>query len=212
MNATALNAQQWERILTRSGVASNEASAWSPIFSEEISDGTFSAGLETELPDFLGNILHESLMLARLEENLFYTRPERLMQVWPRRFPTLSLAQQYTRNPRKLADYVYGDRLGNRGGDGWTYRGSGLIMVTGLYNFQLIEDATGLPVVANPDILREPAGALDVAVAWWEARVPDAAMGNRARVRRAVNGGDVGLRDTTRLSDIAERVIHEVVS
>ena len=168
--------------------------------------------MEAELPDFLGNILHESLMLARLEENLFYTRPERLMQVWPRRFPTLALAQQYTRNPRKLADYVYGDRLGNVNGDGWTYRGSGLIMVTGRYNFQLIEDATGLPVVANPDILREPAGALDVAVAWWEARVPDAAMGNRVRVRRAVNGGDVGLRDTARLSDMAERVIYEVVS
>ena len=212
MNCTAMSATQWEEILTRSGVASNEASAWSPIFSEEISDGTFSAGLETELPDFLGNILHESLMLARLEENLFYTRPERLMQVWPRRFPTLSLAQQYTRNPRKLADYVYGDRLGNRGGDGWTYRGSGLIMVTGLYNFQLVEDATGLPVVSQPDMLRSPDTALEVAIAWWEAKVPDEAVGNRVRVRRAVNGGDIGLKDTIRLSNLAERAINEVVS
>lgn len=212
MNNTAMTARQWETILTRCGVGSAEVSMWSPIFSEAINDTTFSLGMEAELPDFLGNILHESLMLARLEENLFYTRPERLMQVWPRRFPTLALAQQYTRNPRKLADYVYGDRLGNVNGDGWTYRGSGLIMVTGLYNFQVVEDVTGLPVVANPDILREPAGALDVAVAWWEARVPDEVMGNRVRVRRAVNGGDVGLRDTTRLSNIAERVIHEVVS
>ena len=212
MNATALNAQQWEKILTACGVDYSEASLWSHTFSEGINEETFSLGALAELPDFLGNILHESNMLERLEENLYYTRPERLMQVWPRRFPTLALAKQYVRSPQKLADYVYGNRLGNINGDGWTYRGSGLIMVTGRYNFQLIEDATGLPVVANPDILREPAGALDVAVAWWEARVPDAAMGNRVRVRRAVNGGDVGLRDTARLSDMAERVIYEVVS
>lgn len=212
MNCTAMSATQWEEILTRSGVASNEASAWSPIFSEEISDGTFSAGLETELPDFLGNILHESLMLERLEENLNYTRPERLMEVWPKRFPNIALARQYTRNPQKLADYVYGNRLGNINGDGWTYRGSGLIMVTGRANFQLIEDTTDLPVVDEPDMLRQRDTALQVAVAWWEARVPDSAMGNRVRVRRAVNGGDIGLRHTTQLSDLIEGILHEVAS
>ena len=212
MNATALNAQQWERILTVCGVASAEVSMWSPIFSEEIDGATFSLGMMAELPDFLGNILHESNMLSRLEENLYYTRPERLMQVWPRRFPTLALAKQYVRSPQKLADYVYGNRLGNINGDGWTYRGSGLIMVTGRHNFQLVEDATGLPVVSQPDMLRSPDTALEVAIAWWEARVPDSAMGNRPRVRRAVNGGDIGLRDTIRLSDLAEEVINELVA
>lgn len=212
MNATALNAQQWERILTACGVDYNEASSWSHTFSEGINEETFSLGALAELPDFLGNILHESNMLTRLEENLYYTRPERLMQVWPKRFPTLALAKQYVRSPQKLADYVYGNRLGNINGDGWTYRGSGLIMVTGLYNFQLVEDATGLPVVAHPDMLRSPDTALEVAIAWWEAKVPDEAMGNRVRVRRAVNGGDIGLKDTIRLSNLAERAIDEVVS
>ena len=165
-----------------------------------------------ELPDFLGNILHESLMLRRLEENLYYTRPERLMEVWPSRFRTLVRASQYTRSPQKLADYVYGDRLGNINGDGWSYRGSGLIMVTGRANFELIEASTGMPVVDDPDMLREPDTALRVATAWWEARVPDSAMGDRVRVRRAVNGGAIGLRDTARLSDIAEEAIHEMAS
>ena len=212
MKSTALNAQQWERILIACGVDYNEVSMWSPIFSEVINEETFSLGALAELPDFLGNILHESNMLERLEENLYYTRPERLMQVWPRRFPTLALAKQYVRSPQKLADYVYGNRLGNIDGDGWTYRGSGLIMVTGRYNFQLVEDATGLPVVARPDMLRSPDTALEVAIAWWEAKVPDEAMGNRVRVRRAVNGGDIGLKDTIRLSNLAERAIDEVVS
>lgn len=210
MSNSVMSAEQWEEILTRCGVDSGEVSTWSPIFSEEIDDTTFSLGAKAELPDFLGNILHESLMLARLEENLNYTRPERLMEVWPKRFPTLALARQYTRSPQKLADYVYGNRLGNVNGDGWSYRGSGLIMVTGLANFQLIEETTGLPVVAHPDMLRQPDTALQVAIAWWEARVPDSAVGNRVRVRRAVNGGDIGLRHTTQLSDLAERIIDEV--
>jgi predicted chitinase len=59
-------------------------------------------------------------------------------------------------------------------------------------------------------MLRSPDTALEVAVAWWEAKVPDEAMGNRVRVRRAVNGGDIGLRDTIRLSNLAERIIDEV--
>lgn len=212
MNATALNAQQWERILTACGVDYSEASSWSHTFSGVINEETFSLGALAELPDFLGNILHESNMLTRLEENLYYTRPERLMEVWPKRFPTLALAKQYVRSPQKLADYVYGNRLGNVNGDGWTYRGSGLIMVTGLYNFQLVEDATGLPVVEHPDMLRSPDTALEVAIAWWEAKVPDEAMGNRLRVRGAVNGGDIGLKDTIRLSNLAERAINEGVS
>lgn len=212
MSNTVMNVGQWEEMLTRCGVGSEEASTWSHTFSEGIDDGTFSAGLKTELPDFLGNILHESNMLTRLEENLYYTRPERLMQVWPKRFPTLALAKQYVRSPQKLADYVYGNRLGNINGDGWTYRGSGLIMVTGLYNFQLVEDVTGLPVVAHPDMLRSPDTALEVAIAWWEAKVPDEAVGNRVRVRRAVNGGDIGLQDTIRLSNLVERAINEVAS
>ena len=212
MKYAAIDASNWERILIHCGVASTVASEWSSTFSEWIDDGTFSAGLKTELPDFLGNILHESNMLTRLEENLYYTRPERLMQVWPKRFPTLALAKQYVRSPQKLADYVYGNRLGNINGDGWTYRGSGLIMVTGRHNFQLVEDATGLPVVSQPDMLRSPDTALEVAVAWWEARVPDSAMGNRVRVRRVVNGGEIGLRDTTRLSNLAEEIIYELVA
>lgn len=212
MKRTVIDALNWEKILIRCGVASAVASEWSSIFSDGIDDGTFSAGMKTELPDFLGTILHESNMLTRLEENLYYTRPERLMQVWPKRFPTLALAQQYVRSPQRLADYVYGNRLGNINGDGWTYRGSGLIMVTGRHNFQLVEDATGLPVVSQPDLLRHPDTALEVAIAWWEAMVPDEAVGNRVRVRRAVNGGDIGLKDTIRLSNLAERAIDEVVS
>ena len=211
MNNSVITADQWVRILTRCGVESSDAYTWSPIFSEVIGNETFSLGWKAELPDFLGNILHESLYLTRLEENLYYTRPERLMEIWPRRFPTLALARQYVRNPQKLADYVYGNRLGNINGDGWSYRGSGLIMVTGRANFKMIEDITGISVVDNPDLLRRADTALEVAIAWWEGRVPDSVVGDRVRVRRAVNGGTIGLRETARISDIAEEAINELV-
>lgn len=211
MNCCWKNSEVWMEILTRCGVGSNVARVWAPVFSEEITDATFSAGVMTELPDFLGQILHESVMLTRLEENLYYTRPERLMDVWPKRFTTRTLANQYVRSPQRLANFVYGGRLGNdMVNDGWTYRGSGLIMCTGEANFQLVQDITGLPVVANPDMLRQPASALVVALAWWEARVPDSAMGDRVRVRRAVNGGEIGLRDTVQLSNLAQEVINAV--
>lgn len=176
-----------------------------------VRDDTFSAGTTKELPDFLGNVLHECLMLTRLEESLYYTRPERLMEVWRKRFPTYASAVPYVKNPRKLANFVYGSRLGNTPGtdDGWNYRGSGLIMATGKDNFQLIQDMTGIPVVEQPDLLRIPNSALEVAIAWWERRVPDAVMGDRVRVRRAVNGGDIGLADVIRISARAEEVIRE---
>ena len=61
---------------------------------------------------FIGQIYYESAELTDFEENMSYTA-ERLMVVWPSRFPTLQVAQQYARQPQKLANYVYANRLGN---------------------------------------------------------------------------------------------------
>ena len=73
-----------------------------------------------------------------IEENLYYTTPERIRAVWPKRFPTVESAVPYLRNPRPLANKVYGNRedLGNGGGDdGYNYRGRGLPQVTGKANY-----------------------------------------------------------------------------
>ena len=82
---------------------------------------------------FLAQIAEESDELRHLVENLNYSAG-RLMQVWPTRFPPVKSARSYERNPEKLANHVYASRLGNgdqASGDGWRYRGRGLIQATG---------------------------------------------------------------------------------
>ena len=67
------------------------------------------------------------------------------------------MAVPFSRNPEALANKVYGGRLGNTApGDGWRYRGRGLIQVTGLDNYHLVEKVSGLRVVSNPDLLKQP--------------------------------------------------------
>lgn len=198
----------WVRVLTACGVQQGTAAKWADAFAAEVRPGAFSLG-EGEIDDFLAQVLHESAMLERMEEGLTYTKATRLCQVWPKRFPTETAAAPYVRNPRALANKVYGGRLGNTGpDDGWLYRGSGPIQVTGKANFAALEAVTGLPLVANPDLLRRPGPeALRCCIAWWEGNVPDAVMGNVRKVRRAVNGGEIGLEDTARLTNVAGKVL-----
>lgn len=124
----------------------------------------FEAILDEGVKDGL-SIFHMASVLAEayhetgskmepITENLNYSA-KRLTQVWPGRFPTLASAQPYANNPQKLANKVYGGRLGNTGpNDGWLYRGRGLSQVTGKENY------AKYGLVDNPDA----AGSLDTAV------------------------------------------------
>jgi putative chitinase len=189
----------WEQLLTRCGVLPPIAEQWAPIFAAECTEGAFSQGLD-DIGDFIGQILHESQMLTRLEENLYYTTAARIQQVWPTRFPTVESAEPFTRKPQALAEKVYGGRMGNMPGDGWRCRGSGLIQITGSNNLRAMQEATGIPVFDNPELLRNPSPeALRVCIAWWEGNVPDALLGDVKRETKVINGGYAGLTDRQRL-------------
>lgn len=99
-------------------------------------------------------------------ENLNYTTPQRIMQVWPSRFKTLGDAEPFVRNPRALANRVYNGRMGNRMGsdDGWTYRGRGLVHITGRGNYAKMGDILGVDLVTDPDRALEPGIAVDCLV------------------------------------------------
>lgn len=91
-----------------------------------------------------------------VEENLRYSAA-RLMQVWPKRFPSLSVAQQYANNPQALANKVYGGRLGNvNPNDGWQFRGRGLVQITGRDNYRKFG------IEASPDDASEPGTAVRI--------------------------------------------------
>lgn len=149
---------------------------------------------------FIGQIACESAGFTRLEENLNYTTTKRLRTVWPSRFPSDAKAKPFVRNPEKLANFVYCNRLGNgkpESGDGWRYRGSGLKQTTGKANYQAVERETALPVVANPEMLRRFPEALQSACIYWRDnrlnRFADA--GDIKGLTRAVQGGAGGLAD-----------------
>lgn len=95
-----------------------------------------------------------------IEENLNYTTAARIKHVWPKRFTSLEDAQQYVRNPQKLANKVYNGRMGNEVGsnDGWTYRGRGLSMITGRDNYAKFGYAN------NPDLVLQPDTSVNILV------------------------------------------------
>jgi putative chitinase len=195
-------APEWYDILLQCGCKPTTAAIWSEVFAACVGEGTFSAG-QSEVDDFLGQTLHESGMLEHLEEGLNYSA-ERLVQVWPKRFPTLADARPYARSPEALANRVYGGRMGNtEPGDGWAYRGRGLIQCTGRANYAIVQALTGLPALQNPGLLSQPMPALQSAIAWWEAKIPDAILGDPERVTKIVNGGTVGLAHRIALTDRA---------
>ena len=199
---------QWNQILIQCQVKPTTAAIWSVVFAEIIHTNTFSAG-DLELDDFLGQILHESGKLERLEESLYYSTPGLLMKTWPSRFKSLADEVPYLRNPEALANKVYGGRMGNtEPGSGWRNRGSGLLQITGADNLRAVQAATGIAVYDNPELLRKPtAAALLVCIAWWEGHIPDALMGDIKKVTKMVNGGATGLLDREKLTRLAQGAV-----
>lgn len=167
---------------------------------------------------FLAQVAHESGQLTRLTENLNYSA-KRLMQVWPKRFPTLERAHAYEKNPQRLANLVYADRLGNgneASGDGWRFRGRGLIQLTGRSNYRAAGRGIGLDLEQAPDILEQPEPAALSAAWFWESHGLNPLTDNRATdddtedfiaITRRINGGTVGLKERLALWKRAVQVL-----
>jgi putative chitinase len=182
------------------GVEKDTATGWLPWL-----QGTCKAyeiNSPHRIAGFLSQIAHESAGLTRLTENLNYSA-ERLMAVWPRRFLTIEFARQYARNPEKIANLVYANRMGNgdeASGDGWRYRGRGLKQLTGKTNYAAFAEAIGEDYVAEPDLLLEPVNAALSAGWFWSTNGLNALAdtGNVAAMTRRINGGLIGLEDRQR--------------
>lgn len=147
---------------------------------------------------FMGQVSLECGGGLEVEENLNYTA-KRMMAVWPSRFPTLSSAMPYAGNPRKLANKVYGARMGNRPGtdDGWNYRGRGGAQTTGRDGYEATGRAVGLDLLSDPDLVNDTRYFLDTAAADFVkcGCLPFAKRGDIDSVTHHLNGGFTGLAD-----------------
>lgn len=144
-------------------------------------DAAFEAG-EINTPrrqaHFLGQTGHETTLYTKLVESLDY-EPDRLMTVFGPSRISLADARRLGRVPGRpaqqqalaavLYEGAYGRKLGNdRPGDGWLFRGGGLIQLTGRYNYTMVANVLGCSPESLADQVRSPAGAALASALWWK--------------------------------------------
>lgn len=167
---------------------------------------------------FMAQMLHESGGFTIQFENLNYS-PERLPKVWPKRFqPTGPLdPAAFAHNPEALANEVYGGRMGNTApGDGFKYRGRGLLQLTGKESYAnatklLRKSEPGAPdFTADPEAVISAEWCLKVAAAeWFEKGCNDLADKDAIQaVTKAINGGLIGLAERTEWTKRTKFVWH----
>ena len=167
----------------------------------------YQINTRARLCSFLAQTGYESGQFNRLVESLNYTTPQRLMKVWPKRFPDAASAIPYVGNEEKLANFVYAKRLGNgdsASGDGFRFRGRGIIQITGRSNYAAAGREFHIDLIADPDrLLTQETAAL--AAAWfWNShglnaladdRTDDNDLEDFTEITRRINGGTVGLKE-----------------
>ena len=176
-----------------------EALGIDPKWAEPLQAVFDKYGMNTPIrqASFIGQCQHESNNFKTLEENLHYSAAG-LMRVWPSRFPSADVANQYANNPEKIANKVYAGRMGNtEEGDGWAYHGRGLIQLTGRDNYKNCGDALGLALITNPELLAMPKGAALSAGWFWNKHGLNelADVKDFETMTKRINGGTLGLDD-----------------
>lgn len=159
----------------------------------------FQINTKMRIVYFISQMHHESGGFRFLTENLNYSA-ERLRQVFPKYFKTLALAQAYEHRPVKIANRVYANRLGNgneASGDGFKYRGHGIIQLTGKANYAEIGKKIGIDLVNNPDLASSGATAWIIASQYWHDKALNgfADKNDLSSITRKINGGLNGYHD-----------------
>lgn len=156
-----------------------------------------------EVSAFIAQVGHESANFGRFTENLNYTAAG-LRRVFRKYFPTQVLADRYARQPQAIANRVYANRMGNgneRSGDGWRYRGKGLIQVTGHDNHAAFAKFMEMTVNDAVAYMLTAEGAVMSAIWFWKMRdcgqycnKADGSV-DMLNLSKRINGGVFGLQD-----------------
>ena len=167
---------------------------------EQVPEVISKFGIDTPLKmcHFLAQCHHESGGFKITQENLNYGA-KGLRGTFPKYFPTDEIATQYERQPEKIANKVYGGRMGNiELGDGWRYHGRGFIQLTGKDNYKAFSASIGEDCVASPDLV---ATKYPLASAAWFfsknclKKCTSNDVASITSVSKCVNGGTIGIDD-----------------
>ena len=153
---------------------------------------------------WIGQCGHESGNFRVMEENLNYRAPT-LLKLFPRTPKrawgfTPEEAAAYERQPQRIANRIYSNRMGNRdeaSGDGWRFRGAGFLQLTGHSNFWHASQALGEDFVMQPELVRTPKYAAMTAGWFWQTHRLNqyADSGDYLTLTKRINGGTIGLED-----------------
>jgi len=153
---------------------------------------------------WIGQCGHECGNFRILEENLNYRAPT-LLKLFPKTPKrqwgfTPEEAAAYEKQPQKIANRIYSNRMGNRdeaSGDGWRFRGSGFLQLTGHANFYHAGQALGVDFVMQPELVRTPMYAAQTAGWFWQTHKLNqyADSGDFVTMTKRINGGTIGLED-----------------
>ena len=158
---------------------------------------------------FIAQVGHESGGLNHTAENLNY-KAATLSKVFPKYFRDND-PEEYAHNPEKIANLVYSNRMGNgdeESGDGYKYRGRGLIQLTGHDNYKHFADSLEMNIDEAVTYLETPEGAAMSAAWFWNSRHLNAVAdeGDVTRATKLINGGIIGLEERTALYEEALQI------
>lgn len=164
-----------------------------------VGDEDFSKVVLYRQASFLAQTAHESAEFTAVKENLNYSA-KALRAVFGKYFPNDELAEQYARQPEKIANRVYASRMGNgdeASGDGWKFRGRGLIQLTGKNNYESCGNDLMINLIDGPEWLESPQGAVSSALWYWNKNNLNsyADVEDIRGMTKRINGGYHGLDD-----------------
>jgi len=169
--------------------------------SDSVIQVNYEINTRLRMAHFIAQTMEESQNYTHLSENLNYSA-QGLLHTFPTHF-TAAEADIYQHHPDKIANRAYANRLGNgdeNSGEGWKYRGSGHIMITGKGNFFKESNKLKVDFVANPDLLRTQQYALISAGDFWYSnginKIADGGTSVQTitLVSKKINGGNIGLQ------------------
>lgn len=183
------------------GCPTTTANVWAPVLNTAMAE--FDIDTAMEIAGFVAQCAHESANFTRMRENMNYSA-DGLLRTFPKYFAgkSNSFINSYARNPERIGNYVYANRYGNgpeSSGDGYRYRGGGLIQLTFKANYIDIGKRLNLDLVSNPEIIVTPLVAARVAGCYWKSHgshglneivIKDYNMKDETKI---IQGGSLGL-------------------